>query len=154
MDREESRMRWRSLLIGAVAAGAALGGLSFFWQAEASDHDDGENDNKARALNITDVYAFREDWQTGNAGDSGNLIVIMNTNPRSMARQQYYFSTNARSISMPASVSAIRRAASELYAPIRLNGGPAGFVSGPSRLNTVRTPSARRTGATSFMAGW
>ena len=31
---------------------------------------------------------------------------------------------------------------------------PAGFVSGPSRLNTVRIPSSRRTGAACFMAGW
>lgn len=63
--------------------------------AIASDHDDGEIDLKGRALNITDVYAFREDNQTGVAGDSGNLILIMNTNPRSIPRQQYYFSTTA-----------------------------------------------------------
>ncbi|MEK7358521.1 MAG: DUF4331 family protein [Bdellovibrionota bacterium] len=61
----------------------------------ASDHDDGEIDLKGRALNITDVYAFREDNQTGVAGDAGNLILIMNTNPRSLPRQQYFFSTSA-----------------------------------------------------------
>ena len=33
-------------------------------------------------------------------------------------------------------------------------GGRAGLVSGPSTLNTVRTPSAARTGTTAFMAGW
>ena len=33
-------------------------------------------------------------------------------------------------------------------------GAPAGLVSGPSRLNTVRTPSSRRTGAAWRMAGW
>ncbi len=62
----------------------------------ASDHDDGENDVKARALNLTDLYVFREGDQTGNAADNANLILIMNTNPRSLARQQYYFSTQAR----------------------------------------------------------
>ena len=31
---------------------------------------------------------------------------------------------------------------------------PAGFVSGPSTLNTVRVPSSRRTGAAWRMAGW
>ena len=61
----------------------------------ASDHDDGEIDLKGRALNITDVYAFREDAQTGNANDAGNLILVMNTNPRSLPGQQYFFSTTA-----------------------------------------------------------
>ena len=62
----------------------------------ASDHDDGEIDLKGRALNITDVFAFREDWQTGNSGDSGNMILIMNVNPRSLPGQNYYFSTKTR----------------------------------------------------------
>lgn len=88
-------MRFRSGLLGAIAVGAIASGLGV-WSARASDHDDGENDNKARALNLTDVYAFREDWQTGNPADAGNLIVIMNVNPRSLPRQPYYFSTNAR----------------------------------------------------------
>lgn len=62
----------------------------------ASDHDDGEMDRKGRSLNITDVYAFREDNQTGSGADVGNLILIMNTNPRSLPSQQYFFSTQAR----------------------------------------------------------
>jgi hypothetical protein len=75
--------------------------LSFFVLATpfaglASDHDDGENDVKARALNLTDLYVFREGDQTGYSADNANLIFIMNTNPRSLARQQYYFSTQAR----------------------------------------------------------
>jgi hypothetical protein len=64
--------------------------------AHASDHDDGETDIKGRNVNLTDLYAFREDWQTGNTGDRGNLILIMNSNPRSLPQQQYYFSTTAR----------------------------------------------------------
>lgn len=60
-----------------------------------SDHDDGETDGKGRNQNITDVYAFREDSQTGNSADSGNLILIMNTNPRSLPEQQYYFSAKS-----------------------------------------------------------
>lgn len=62
---------------------------------QSSDHDDGEMDLKGRALNITDVYAFREDNQTGRAADQGNLILIMNSNPRSLPQQQYFFSTKA-----------------------------------------------------------
>ena len=62
----------------------------------ASDHDDGETDIKSRSLNLTDVYVFREDWQTGNAGDDGNLIIILNTGNRNVARQYYPFSTVAR----------------------------------------------------------
>jgi hypothetical protein len=60
----------------------------------ASDHDDGEISLKGRALNLTDVYAFREDWQNTGASQE-NLILVMNTNPRSVARQQYYFDSNA-----------------------------------------------------------
>ncbi len=82
--------------IGLVVMSLSLVGLLFSARVNASDHDDGENDMKARALNITDVYLFREDWQTGDAGDADNLIVVMNTNPRSLPRQQYFFSTEAR----------------------------------------------------------
>jgi hypothetical protein len=38
---------------------------------------------------------FREQDQNPNASDS-DLVFVMNTNPRSVARQQYYFSTRAR----------------------------------------------------------
>ncbi len=72
--------------------------LFFTWNTAsllASDHDDGEVDVKSRAHSLTDLYAFREDSQDSN-GSPGNLILIMNTNPRSLARQQYFFSTKAR----------------------------------------------------------
>ncbi|ASC71913.1 hypothetical protein XM38_028670 [Halomicronema hongdechloris C2206] len=62
---------------------------------QASDHDDGETDIKGRNLNLTDLYVFRERDQNPNAA-AGNLVFIMNTNPRSLARQQYYFSTRAQ----------------------------------------------------------
>jgi hypothetical protein len=61
----------------------------------ASDHDDGENDMKSRSLSLTDLYVFRESDQNPSAS-SDDLILIMNTNPRSLARQQYDFSSNAR----------------------------------------------------------
>ncbi|MHB2019489.1 MAG: DUF4331 family protein [Candidatus Xenobia bacterium] len=61
----------------------------------ASDHDDGETDIKTRNLNLTDVYAFREDDQESGAGATGNLIIAVNTNPRSLPRQQYFFNTKA-----------------------------------------------------------
>lgn len=60
---------------------------------QASDHDDGETDTKGRNLNLTDLFVFREQDQGGPAG---NLVFIMNTNPRSLPRQQYYFSSRAR----------------------------------------------------------
>ncbi|MEO0539697.1 MAG: DUF4331 domain-containing protein [Cyanobacteria bacterium P01_A01_bin.105] len=62
---------------------------------EASDHDDGESEVKGRNLNLTDLYVFRESDQNASAS-AGDLVFIMNTNPRSVARQQYYFSTRAR----------------------------------------------------------
>ncbi len=38
--------------------------------------------------------------------------------------------------------------------PIRPRVAPAGFVSGPRRLNAVRTPISRRVGPAWRMAGW
>ena len=61
----------------------------------ASDHDDGVVDTKGANLNLTDLYVFREGDQNPKASQD-DLVLIMNTNPRSLARQQYYFSTRAR----------------------------------------------------------
>jgi Domain of unknown function (DUF4331) len=63
--------------------------------SQASDHDDGETSTKGRNVNLTDLYVFRERDQ--NASVQGDdLVFIMNTNPRSLARQQYFFSNNAQ----------------------------------------------------------
>ncbi|MCY7406669.1 MAG: DUF4331 domain-containing protein [Alkalinema sp. CAN_BIN05] len=61
----------------------------------ASDHDDGETSTKGRNVNLTDLYVFREKDQNAGAKDD-DLVFVMNTNPRSVARQQYYFSNNAQ----------------------------------------------------------
>ena len=87
------RQTWFKLSGVILATTLTLGGAATL--INASDHDDGEVDVKGRNLNITDVYAFREKDQNPNASDD-DLILVMNTNPRSLARQQYYFSTNAR----------------------------------------------------------
>ena len=63
--------------------------------ARASDHDDGEFDGKGRNLNLTDLYSFREDNFEGGGGSASNLVMIMNSNPRSLPKQQYFFSTQA-----------------------------------------------------------
>jgi hypothetical protein len=60
----------------------------------ASDHDDGEVDIKGRTVNLTDLYVYREKDQNSSAAD-GDLVLTMNSNPRSLARYQYYFSTTA-----------------------------------------------------------
>ena len=62
---------------------------------KASDHDDGDVDVRSRALSLTDLYAFREIDQNPSA-KADDLILVMNTNPRSVARQQYFFSNEAR----------------------------------------------------------
>ncbi len=83
------------LRIGSVALTVTLmlGGVAQL--TSASDHDDGETDIKGRNLNLTDLYVFREGDQNPRASKD-DLVLIMNTNPRSLARQQYFFSTKAR----------------------------------------------------------
>ncbi len=82
--------------IAAFVLGLVVTGVGFNTDAaKASDHDDGETNIKSRNASLTDLFVFREDWQTGNAADNGNLIFIMCTNPRSLPRQNYYFNTDA-----------------------------------------------------------
>ena len=81
--------------LGGLLLGVTLiGGVGAFY-VNASDHDDGETEIKGRNLNLTDLFVFREQDQNPNASE-GDLIFIMDTNPRSLANQQYYFSTRAR----------------------------------------------------------
>lgn len=85
------RFRQWGVVLALAAAVSVLAGSQLL---VASDHDDGEMDLKGRSLNITDLFAFRERDQNPAAAD-GDLVFIMNVNPRSLSRQQYYFSTAA-----------------------------------------------------------
>ncbi len=94
---------WRSVVTLGVALGLALITVVSPGFLVASDHDDGEAELKGRNLNLTDLYAFREVDQNASVGPQCttataqcDLIFIMNTNPRSVARQRYFFSTGAR----------------------------------------------------------
>lgn len=90
------QMNFKKILaLGGLALGIAISAVILPQYAKTSDHDDGEVDTKGRNLNLTDLYVFRENDQNSQAS-SGDLVFIMNTNPRSVARQQYYFSTRAR----------------------------------------------------------
>nr|WP_310425631.1 DUF4331 domain-containing protein [Chamaesiphon sp. VAR_48_metabat_135_sub] len=90
------QLSWKkSLILSGISIAALLAATSLPGYLMASDHDDGEVDAKGRSLNLTDLYAFREKDQNPGAKD-GDLVLMMNTNPRSVARQQYFFSTNAR----------------------------------------------------------
>lgn len=85
----------KAIALGGLVLGLALSAALIPQYAKSSDHDDGELDTKGRNRNLTDLFVFRERDQNPNAA-SGNLVFIMDTNPRSLARQQYYFSNNAR----------------------------------------------------------
>ncbi|WP_339375080.1 DUF4331 domain-containing protein [Stenomitos frigidus] len=95
------RTLWKRFLTAAplrlslIALGVIITAGVATQYVRSSDHDDGEVDTKGRNLNLTDLYVFREQDQNPGASDS-DLVFVMNTNPRSVARQQYYFSTRAR----------------------------------------------------------
>ena len=81
-------LNWKqSLLLGGISIAALLSAVILPQYLIASDHDDGEVDGKGRNLNLTDLYAFREKDQNQGAAD-GDLVLVMNSNPRSIARQQ------------------------------------------------------------------
>jgi hypothetical protein len=87
----------RSIPLALIAAALIAALLVVPGFLNASDHDDGETELKGRNLNLTDLYVFREKDQNPSAAvPSGDLVFVMNTNPRSVARQQYYFSTQAK----------------------------------------------------------
>lgn len=84
----------KAIGVSVVALGLALSAAIAPRYIQASDHDDGEVDTKGRNLNLTDLFVFREQDQNP-AANPENLVFIMNTNPRSVPRFQYYFSTRA-----------------------------------------------------------
>src|SRR5579864_4814951 len=63
------------------------------------------------------------------------------------------WTTYARSAPSRTSASASVRVSAGEYTPSMRARAPAGFVSGPSTLNTVRVASSRRTGAACLIAG-
>lgn len=73
-----------AVFLALVGSGAA------YRVATASDHDDGENDAKARALNLTDHYMWKD------TTDATKVNLVQYSNPRSLAGYQYHFSTQAR----------------------------------------------------------
>ncbi len=73
-------------LLGALLAGSAM----TYRAVNASDHDDGETDTKARALNLTDHFAFR------TPDNDESMTLIMYFNPRSLPGYAYFMSTQAR----------------------------------------------------------
>jgi hypothetical protein len=75
------------LALSTVALAGALGVGAYFDRSEASDHDDGDNDIKSRALNLTDHFAFKS---------GSDLTLIMYVNPRSLPGKGYFLSTGAR----------------------------------------------------------
>lgn len=83
-------MRKKLLLIPVTALTAALAIGATYHVGEASDHDDGEIDQKGRALNLTDHFAFK------SPANPNELSLIMYFNPRSLPGKQYFLSGNAR----------------------------------------------------------
>jgi hypothetical protein len=83
----------RLIGLAVVTSLIAVAGVATTYQTgevQASDHDDGENDSKERALNLTDHFAFK------SPATPTELSLIMYFNPRSLPGKQYFLSTNAR----------------------------------------------------------
>ncbi|MEO8706529.1 MAG: DUF4331 family protein [Kofleriaceae bacterium] len=91
LTQKENGMR---KLLGASVAGTLLAGVAVvamtYQSGEASDHDDGENAFKNRALNLTDHFAFK------SPAAPTELAMIMYFNPRSLPGRQYFMAQNAR----------------------------------------------------------
>lgn len=83
-------MRKQAIVIPVTALAAALAIGATYHVGEASDHDDGESNLKARALNLTDHFAFK------SPSNPSELSLVMYFNPRSLPGRQYALSTNAR----------------------------------------------------------
>lgn len=83
-------MRKMTVVIPVTALAAALAIGATLHVGEASDHDDGENNFKERALNLTDHFAFK------SPSDPTKLSLVMYFNPRSLPGRQYGMSANAR----------------------------------------------------------
>jgi hypothetical protein len=83
-------MRMKILMLPAFGLAAALAiGVSYHI-GEASDHEDGRNDAKSPALNLTDHLAFR------SPGNPSDLAMLMYFNPLSEPGRQGFMATNAR----------------------------------------------------------
>lgn len=81
----------KRIVLASISAAAAIAVVAIAGgTGHASDHDDGETDLKARALNLSDHFAFR------SPADPTQLSLIMYFNPRSLPGKQYTLSSNAR----------------------------------------------------------
>jgi len=77
----------KQLLLSMLVFIALVGAGTAYRAVRASDHDDGENDLKSRALNLTDHYAWKD------TADSTKIDFVQASNPRSLQGFQYFFST-------------------------------------------------------------
>ena len=80
----------KRIVLASISVAAAIAVVAVAGRSYASDHDDGETDLKARALNLSDHFAFK------SPGDPTQLSMIMYFNPRSLPGKQYTLSTKAR----------------------------------------------------------
>ena len=77
----------------SLAALVTIGSSWGYYNVVASDHDDGSQAAAQNNLNLTDLFVFREDNQTGNASDKGNLVLVMDSNGHTTPGQQIFFNT-------------------------------------------------------------
>jgi hypothetical protein len=81
----------KSVRLAALSLLAAAGVVAATYQrSEASDHDDGEQADKSRELNLSDHFAFK------SPATPTELSMITYFNPRSLPQRQYFMNVGAR----------------------------------------------------------
>src|SRR5688572_21619255 len=87
MEGEKMKRTLAVPVLPLLAAGAFI---TLSARSEASDHDDGEQADKSRELNLTDHFAFR------SPATPTELSIITYFNPRSLPQRQYFMNVGAR----------------------------------------------------------
>jgi hypothetical protein len=142
----------RQIKVALLGVTLLMGTALTYRAVNASDHDDGETDSKARALNLTDHFAFR------TPGNADSMTLIMYFNPRSLPGYAYFMSTQARyefHVSRATTRTSAPTGANDLIVRFEATGEPDASGVQPVRMTILKDGAeiAAHDGATTSFAG-